>query len=996
MCLINKESFSQFSKYIPPSPQAFSFMKFGEYPVNHSTGLPEISIPLISINLKEYQLPIDAKYHASGRKVDLNFSEIGLNWQLDAYGLITREIKGLSDLKPQRSADAMEENADYFNPVSSDPQYTRGEKFERRMQLAGENPYRNTLDTEYDIYHINFKNISTSFIIRKNGTITFLNYFPYKVTYQNSVFSIIDQNGVSYTFGSIVESSVTFGGTQHYQGTNDGIMSWYLAKIETPNKEYIRFKYGTVRTSDNSSLRGDFSYGTIATMRDYGYEYLSGHTNAYSEPNSEYVLKILNTIKNDFAFINYLTLIESNTCSVEFIYNINNYSLSEINLKSIQNQNISSIKFSYKDVIEKNFVVPNNQGISIKEILFSGDNINTTPQKFSFDYYQGSVNGNSLMEYCYGKDYWGYANTNLNSNLIPINKISIYKYPYNIGSYSSLGNESTRQPNFSQKIIGMLKKIEYPTRGFSEFTYEANVYNHYGVNKEGPGLRIKMIKSNNGSKDYTREYKYGAVEDGTGFLSWKPHEFDYTVSYLVSQIPSAGILTLANESATVTDAKRYRYREFFSDPKAHINIAYRQPVYYSEVAEYIKDEAGNNLGKSVYRYSIPSYGISSESFSDDGANESYYFDTYIPNFYSTSLLTSKTDYAKSLNGYEPIKSINNEYVDLKYDVIPQITYYRQHRVVTSDWQNQKKVEELVGGTSTAGSNWNLPWITVRAIQYNLPIGTTKLDSVTEKYFSLDNNIEKKTKFKYNSSYVIAPTSVKVYNSDGTVDLTNYYYPDDINNVLLAGGNLETQEFEGIQKLNKVNSHQVEIPIQVEKYNNNVIKSLERNTFKLWSNKPLLYKKYTSTKNFPIEKQFEILSYDDFGNPREVKIKDTSIKVYLWGYNYQYPIAEITNATYAQVLEVLTQATIDNINTPNQTEAVMETLIKNVALKLRTDSRLSKAMVTSYTYKPLVGMTSKTDERGITEYYQYDSFQRLQNVLDFDSNIQKNYHYKYRP
>ncbi|MCS3555068.1 hypothetical protein M2409_002770 [Sphingobacterium sp. JUb21] len=971
-------------------------MKFGEYPVNHSTGLPEISIPLISINLKEYQLPIAAKYHASGRKVDLNFSEIGLNWQLDAYGLITREIKGISDLKPQRSADAMEENIDYFNPISSDAQYTRGEKFERRLQLAGENPYRNTLDTEYDIYHINFKNISTSFVIRTNGSITFLNYFPYKVTYQNNIFSIIDQDGVSYTFGSIVESNLTFGAAQHYQGTNDGIMSWYLAKIETPNKEYIRFKYGNVKTSDNSSLAGNLSYGTTATLRDYWYEYGVNQTNSSPQPNSEYVLKISNTIKNDFAFVYYVSSIDFSNGSAEFIYNTNNYSLSEINLKSIQNHNISSIKIFYKDVIGKNFTVPNNQGISIKEIAFFGDNLNNYPERFLFDYYSGNANGNSLLEYCYGKDYWGYANTNVNSNLIPINKISHFQYPYNVSNYVSLGSDIRRQPDFSQKVIGMLKRIEYPSRGFSDFTYEANVYNHYGTNKYGPGLRIKTINNSDGTNHFVKEYKYGYTENGVGSLLWLPQESDYMVSFLVSEIPSPnGILMYANQSATITEAKRYRYREFFSEPKGYINIGYRQPVYYGQVTEYIKDVADNNLGKTVYSYSLPLYEIRNEYFSDNRTNETYNFDTFIPNFYSTSLLLNKTDYIKSSNIYQPVKSVSNEYIGLKRELIPQITYYRRQRIVTSDSQYQKYVEELVEGGSTNDSDWRLPWNSVRAFNYNLESGASRLDSISEIQFNLDNNIVKRTKFNYNSSYVISPSSVKFYNSDGSVDLTNYYYPDDINSLVLIGGNLEPQELEGIKKLNKANHHQVETPIQIVSYSSNLLKNLERNTFKLFSNRPLPFRKYISNYNFPIYKLMEILSYDNLGNPREVKSLDGAIKVYIWGYNHQYPILEITNATYSEILIVLTQAEIDNLNNPNHTEAVMETLIKNAATKLRNHVNLSKAMVTNYTYKPLVGMTSKSDARGVTEYYQYDGMQRLKAVLDQFKDVTRAMDYHYR-
>jgi YD repeat-containing protein len=57
--------------------------------------------------------------------------------------------------------------------------------------------------------------------------------------------------------------------------------------------------------------------------------------------------------------------------------------------------------------------------------------------------------------------------------------------------------------------------------------------------------------------------------------------------------------------------------------------------------------------------------------------------------------------------------------------------------------------------------------------------------------------------------------------------------------------------------------------------------------------------------------------------------------------------------------------------------------------------LPNAFITSYTYKPLVGMTSQTDAKGMTTYYEYDAFQRLKAVKDQNGNIlkQTDYHYK---
>jgi len=57
---------------------------------------------------------------------------------------------------------------------------------------------------------------------------------------------------------------------------------------------------------------------------------------------------------------------------------------------------------------------------------------------------------------------------------------------------------------------------------------------------------------------------------------------------------------------------------------------------------------------------------------------------------------------------------------------------------------------------------------------------------------------------------------------------------------------------------------------------------------------------------------------------------------------------------------------------------------------------SDAAMSTYTYEPLVGMTSAIDDSGKTVYYEYDTFQRLMNIKDQNGFIIKNYEYHYKP
>jgi hypothetical protein len=56
---------------------------------------------------------------------------------------------------------------------------------------------------------------------------------------------------------------------------------------------------------------------------------------------------------------------------------------------------------------------------------------------------------------------------------------------------------------------------------------------------------------------------------------------------------------------------------------------------------------------------------------------------------------------------------------------------------------------------------------------------------------------------------------------------------------------------------------------------------------------------------------------------------------------------------------------------------------------------SDAKMTTYTYDPLIGITSSTDLNNRINYYEYDSFQRLKLVRDQDGNIIKIFAYKYQ-
>lgn len=136
---------------------------------------------------------------------------------------------------------------------------------------------------------------------------------------------------------------------------------------------------------------------------------------------------------------------------------------------------------------------------------------------------------------------------------------------------------------------------------------------------------------------------------------------------------------------------------------------------------------------------------------------------------------------------------------------------------------------------------------------------------------------------------------------------------------------------------------------------------------------------------PLETEVTFAGYDNHGNIRQYTAKDGVVHTFLWGYKGQYPVAHIIGKDYSAVLTEsgISLTVLDN---PLSQSAMLTELAK-----LRT---MNNCLVTTYTYKPLVGVTTETDPNGITTSYEYDSYNRLVLVRDQDNNILKRICYNY--
>jgi hypothetical protein len=67
-----------------PAPNAGSLGKYADIPVSYFTGVPDISVPIYTVEEGPLKLPVSINYHASGIKVAETASWVGLGWSLNA------------------------------------------------------------------------------------------------------------------------------------------------------------------------------------------------------------------------------------------------------------------------------------------------------------------------------------------------------------------------------------------------------------------------------------------------------------------------------------------------------------------------------------------------------------------------------------------------------------------------------------------------------------------------------------------------------------------------------------------------------------------------------------------------------------------------------------------------------------------------------------------------------------------------------------------------
>lgn len=254
--------------------------------------------------------------------------------------------------------------------------------------------------------------------------------------------------------------------------------------------------------------------------------------------------------------------------------------------------------------------------------------------------------------------------------------------------------------------------------------------------------------------------------------------------------------------------------------------------------------------------------------------------------------------------------------------------------------------------------------------YNIPSEWWKLDSQTVTEYHGNKKHSKTTDYLYNNVNYL-PSCIQKRNSDGRLSIHNITYANSSSIGIL--GKMQT-------------AHMFNIPIEETESINTSIVSRKIHTYKEEQNKILLQDLSVAKGNTTPQLRIKYLNYDCYGNIAYYIKDNIEHVVYLWGYNGQYPIAKIENATYSAVQTALSGVTPDAL--AKQPHPNMDQVNA-----LRT--ALPKALIHTYTYRPHVGIIAETDSKNVTIHYEYDSMNRLKYIRDMYGNILKSFDYQYK-
>ncbi|MFB3386610.1 DUF5977 domain-containing protein [Flavobacterium sp. LAR06] len=349
--------------------------------------------------------------------------------------------------------------------------------------------------------------------------------------------------------------------------------------------------------------------------------------------------------------------------------------------------------------------------------------------------------------------------------------------------------------------------------------------------------------------------------------------------------------------------------------------------------------------------------------------------------------------------YVPAKSIKT-----KYEVVSDVSFFNYNvatGIKTDTHFSAMDLEHVTNNVEYVGCNTLICNIRAKLKiekYFNHCTVRAKTETIETEYFK-GNPVVNTTKYYYTSPSHRLLSSQTSTNSKGETLQSKFFYAPD--------AEMASQPF----RSQLIASNTLQPPLQTQTFNttNNNTKLSEQ--LMVYDNSAatsnLLLPKITYSAKFPntfplitgvgnLEKKITYDKYDDKGNLLQYTTESGMPVSIIWGYNKTQPIAKVENAAYSAIeASVLNLQNLSNADNDNCMPAAncKEELLRKALTTLRTS--FPQFMISTYTYNPLIGVTSITDSKGIPTYYEYDTSNRLKHIIDKDLNVAQKYCYNYK-
>jgi hypothetical protein len=900
---------------VPASPEASALAKSINFPVGYNTGVPNISIPFYEIKAGGgMSISLGMSYNAGGFKINERASDIGLGWSLSTNIQISRAVEGGDDFVATapgnnnfggyyyNSLGAYYESCwDYpwgcgSSPVPPTPQ---------EMFWIMENQY----DRQPDRFYYSIPGKSGVFYWQK-----FFDRAPVAVTVpytgvkielvNTNEFRLTDVDGTVYQFGShndnvnISNFFTEFSSTlaTPTQPAQAFATSWKCSRMISSSKtDTIYFTYRNKQMEEilsvparidvftnNSTNCGDITGPFTTALEDInswsglqGYEFnklgpskywvysASGDAgfhmvgNKYVEVNGELVPVL--TDKNYGGVSNYGTTTRMRALLPD-----------KITFRG------GELKFTGTTVSTTAVAIKNENGDEIKTIKFIHDNYgasyNSKPTRY-LDEVRITNGGLELEKYVFnynkyifgnlqGGDAWGGVNDYVESltasqTTVPMRDIHLTFCngiePFTIG----VGGTGVHAAAIQS---GILKRITYPTGGYTDFTYSPNMYRAGdGTLTLAGGLRIEKIQYYDGSSQQSASekiYKYGEDEDGAGKIKIIPNIDLFDAGFQYKQ-------TVVHTNGSVEEKTSY-----VGSSVRDMSFASGAPVHYTMVTEYQKD-MGQFSGKTVYEYDKDPYNSYNPSYIWEGTNL-----TVEQSSWHMGKLKKETVYKYSNGIYDWIKQ--KTYGFTEYAKNAQV---RVEKVFLTTFRDGRAEENYDGDNFIY-------------LPYGLKIGTMLLTWEEEKSKESGHELTKTTSYYYDNISSLTgvlenlkPTRTYTTVSGGKTVANYITYLDATSKGIpfLPAEQVTAVIDQGIEKITAGRKME---------YRND---GLTEKSLELELSAPLLLDR---TQIQSLYKEKLSYSYDNRANLTQLVPKDNIPVAYIWDYNKVYPIAEVKNVNSA--------------------------------------------------------------------------------------------------